>query len=366
VFCPRHNVRRAHKLGAPTIATAIFLLVSLQGCSTGSPPSGLYVASVDGGSPGWIAESTAAPVWSPSGDAIAWGDEDGLRVLNVRDGESRSLSVEAISGRPSWSPDGAALAYVSQETQELVVVDAIEGKDRMRANISEDSARTPPHSLLDLGGPSWDPDGSRLAFSCWDGAGDEVCLIDSDGDNRIQVTSLEPLESAQVGATTQSPPAASNVGSAAWSPDGSKIAVAAYPERSGAASGVFLIDLQLESGKRFSTMQPNSEIVWSSDGGSVYFSVTQKGRSDAVQVFANGNESIVLSGNLAAGAWSPAPSPNDDAIAVSSGELIVVLENGEQSSVFMNDGLRSTTPAWNPSGDRIAFAASRDPIQGYN
>ncbi len=365
-FCPRHSGRRADKVGAAFIATALTSLVILQGCSTGGPLPGLYVASIDGGAPGWIAESTAAPVWSPSGDTIAWGDEDGLRVQNVGDDASHVLGVEPVSGRPAWSPDGAALAYISQETQELVVVDAIEGKDRLRANISNYSARTPPQSLLDLGGPSWNRDGSRLVFTCWDGAGDEVCLIDTDGGNRVQVTSLEPFESAQAGANGQSPPAASNVGPAVWSPDGSKIAVAAYAERSGGASGVFLIDLQSDSGKRIATMQPNSEIVWSPDGGSVYFSATQKGRSDVVQVYADGREPIVLSGDLPDGAWSPVPSPDNDAIAVASGEMIVILENGEQSVLYKNDGQRPTNPAWNASGDRIAFIASTNPIQGYN
>lgn len=366
--CPSHLHRFSKGRGLRPIVLVIAILAILailQGCSSSSGTPGLYVVSVEDGSPGWIAETTSAPVWSPNGDGIAWADEDGLRIHIVAKGSSYVLSNEPITGKPAWSPNGAALAYISNDMQELVVVDAIEGVDRMRVSVSTDPARAASSALPDLGGPSWSPDGSRLAFSCWDGSGDEVCLIDTDGANRIQMTNLK-APSARDGANGQAPPADSNVGPAAWSPDGAKIAVAVYPERGGATAGVFVIDLQFGSSTRISTLMPNSEIVWSLDGKSVLFSTTQKGRSDALQMFLQGTEPGILSGNLADGASSPVLSPNDTQIAVSSGESIVVLETLEQPTYVPNGGLRVKNPAWSPSGKHIAFTAVLDLIHGYD
>jgi hypothetical protein len=131
------------------------------------------------------------------------------------------------------------LAYLDRDLAALVVADANSGRVRFQAPIRNPGAPGAPLALVTLGGPTWAPDGSRIAFNCWDGRGDELCVIGKDGSGRRQVTQLEPPASGRSATQDPSALALSNVGPAAWSPDGKSIAVAAYAELRGSRLGSF-------------------------------------------------------------------------------------------------------------------------------
>ena len=94
---------------------------------------------------------------------LAFADDDGIYTVNP-DGSDRQLLVSepgTLEG-PSWSPDGTRLAYWSATNSEgpwqVKVVDA-DGSDPVTV-ASEVVSRT------GFGGPvAWSPDGSALAFT---------------------------------------------------------------------------------------------------------------------------------------------------------------------------------------------------------
>jgi len=144
------------------------------------------------------------------------------------------------------------------------------------------------------------------------------------------------------------------------------IAVAIYPERSGAPTGVFLVDPEEGMGRRVSSLQPNSVTTWSPDGGSILFSAFRRGRSDAFLVVVGASNQQRVTEGLPEGSRNPAFSPDGTRIAVESGGGVVVLGTQGPSQAFSVPGLRSSYPSWSPDGSAIAIAATSDPIASYN
>jgi Tol biopolymer transport system component len=344
-------------------ATTVTAWVS---ASSASIQSGVFEIRTENGALAWVGEPAGIPVWSPTENFVAWGNEDGLFLRALDEAGPRRLSTSAVAGVPGWSPDGKKLAYIDRDRASLVVVATLSGAEEFTQPLDPrpgDSARFP---LLTLGGPAWAPDGSRIAYVCWDGIGDEICLIRSDGTGWRQLTRLELPKSDDENATPQSTRAASNTGPPAWSPQGRLLAVAVYPERPGAPTGVFLVDPEDGIGRRVSSLQPNSGISWSPDGGSILFSAFSRGRSDAFRVvLANSSRQRVTEG-LPDGSRNPAFSPEGSRIAVETGGGIVVLGQQRRSQSFSVPGLRSSYPSWSPDGTAIAVAAAGDPVSSYN
>jgi Tol biopolymer transport system component len=346
---------------AASIATVMILATALlQGCTApgSSAQSGIYVVSGASDAPGWIAEPAGIPVWSPDGRELAWATEDGLMVASVESGQTSVLAQRPVLGRPAWSPAGDAIAFVDEGSASLVVVESSTGRSLLEAPIATDSVDQEAKELLAFGGPSWSPDGDRLAFVCWDGHGDELCVMNSDGSGTRTITKLEPAPGIPGAAS-------SNAGPPAWSPDGATIAVAAYPERRGAAAGVFLIDLEQGTARRLSKLLPNSEISWTADGASLVFSALEKGRSDVWRIAVDSSESSKLTADLPRGGRSPALSADSKELVVASGGMIVVLNGTDVDRQVEIQGLRGIAPTWSPSGE-IAFAAVPNPLQTYD
>jgi Tol biopolymer transport system component len=336
--------------------------LALQGCASTSARPGVFLASIAGGAPGWMGEPDGIPVWSPNGDAIAWGGEDGIFLATLDKEGAIRLAEGAIVGRPAWSPDGFDLAYVDRGSSSLVALDVKSGKVRFRVPIKNDDAQSDPLGLVTLGGPAWSPDGARVAFNCWDGNGDEICIVDRDGGGRWQVTRLAPANRTESGTLVP----VSNVGPPAWSPDGATLAVAAYPERRGATSGVFVVDVAQGKARRISTLLPNSEIRWFPDGSSLLFSATTEGRSDVEVVAVDDGAARTLTASLPQGSRNPDPAPDGQRVAVASGRGIVILDATGTELGLIDSGWRDRYPAWSPDGMAVAFAADRNPILSYD
>src|SRR5215216_475425 len=266
------------------LGLAVTTMTACVSASSASIQPGVFEIRTENGALAWVGEPAGIPVWSPTENFVAWGNEDGLFLRAVNEAGPRRLSTSAVAGVPGWSPDGKSLAYIDRDRASLVVVATLSGAEEFTQPLDPrpgDSARYP---LLTLGGPSWAPDGSRIAYVCWDGAGDEICVIQSDGTQWRQVTRLKPRQPNDSNPTPQSLPAESNAGPPAWSPRGNFLAVAVYPERPGAPTGVFLVDPEDGLARRVSSLQPNSVISWFPDGGSILFSAFTRGRSDAFRV----------------------------------------------------------------------------------
>ena len=131
----------------------------------------LYTVGADGTGLARIGEAAGTPSWSPEGGRIAFAKSDSDRhvaiVTTDPDGANEKTVFDSSEVRTAgfidvaWSPDGTRLAIVG-----LVVP---WDKDLRRNAISIVNADYPssPRLIAALGlsvrGPSWSPDGSRIA-----------------------------------------------------------------------------------------------------------------------------------------------------------------------------------------------------------
>lgn len=118
------------------------------------------------------------PVVSPDGTKIAftlWSEDfdiveiplDGSPLRNV-------LSTSRHESSPMWSPSGNQYAYVTDRTgaSEIWLKSQSEGWDRPLVTGKEFEDRT-----IDLAGPSFSPDGQRIAYERWGEKGDVAVWI---------------------------------------------------------------------------------------------------------------------------------------------------------------------------------------------
>ena len=147
----------------------------------------------------------APPQWSPDGQWIAFVG----RALSERqtflftvqvDGSELNKIAEVRSDGVSWSPDGQRLAFIGKEEGSLALVTTTaEGTDR---RVIAEREGEDGRNLV-----SWSPDGDHILYDCAVG----VCVVD--------------LEGNRVGQTPEGWIRPEHWPQAAWSPDGSRIAV---------------------------------------------------------------------------------------------------------------------------------------------
>ncbi|MCA9879160.1 MAG: PD40 domain-containing protein [Thermomicrobiales bacterium] len=349
----RRKTRRAVVGAAPLV-----LALLATGCGTAGSAPGLYLADPSG-APRWITTAAGPPAWSPNGNTLAWGGEDGLWHWDADGDEVGQLSDIPVAGRPAWSPDGAAIAFLDPGARLLRSLDLESGVATPLALLYDgpDGAVRPP--MVVRGGPVWSPDGSQLAFICWDGQGDELCLVDAAGDTRQQLTDLGGANADSSGA------ARSSVTSVAWSPDGRALAVTVWAEQRGAAAGIFRIDLDDRSGRRLTTMTADSPLLWDAVTDDLIFSSLADGRSDVYRLASDSGRPTAVTSFLPAGASDPALG-SDQALAVVTGSRLAVLPSGDAAPTFVEiEGLALAAPDWRPGHAELAFLGTKQPIQDY-
>ncbi len=172
----------------------------------------LWVMPAEGGQPREVARSVQGSVaWTPDSQRLAFlvyppSEEVGSELhLAADDGTGQVRLATNVLSPPAWSPDGRRLAYARYEgeTMALYSVGAA-GAEARRVVTIRGWKDSPTREWI----PSvaWSPDGAHLLYSC----GRQVCVVTVDG---------RPVGRSPVGL---------NVG--AWSPDGSRVAVAATGE----------------------------------------------------------------------------------------------------------------------------------------
>ena len=173
--------------------------------------AGIAVISSEDGRGRWTGTSKSAalypPVWSPDGEHLAFIVNEGDRyhpefgVISIRIGKEAPVRIGATTALPTWSPDGEQLAYAALEGAEPViyVVQPDGTGARLIWSSGQDGEASPISQV------SWSPEGSEILF-----ISDQPYVVGSDGER------LRPLLQDPVGP---------KVVRAAWSPDGSRIAM---------------------------------------------------------------------------------------------------------------------------------------------
>lgn len=165
------------------------------------------------------------PMWSPDGRWI--GFVRGLSVgRNERtflvhpDGSGLRRFTPRLTGTPSWSPDQRKIAFTR-----LFIRRRADGKLRRQREIFVVRAdgtdlRRLTHSPKDDRDPAWSPDGDKIAFTTDRNARlaeqDDVYVMEADGSHQTRLTENQAPPKADASLGTDFGPT--------WSPDGSRIA----------------------------------------------------------------------------------------------------------------------------------------------
>ena len=190
--------------------------------------SGFTVIGLDGReqrlteSPGWSTDGD--PDWSPDASRIAFvghrhcgewpppGCHGDIYVMNA-DGSATtrltSFAPERYAHGPSWSPDGTRIAFtVAGRVGEA-------GWEYRLYNMNQDGSGVAPIGDLQGLTPDWSPDGSRIVYAAGSGSRKEIYIAGADGSNRTRLTYPE---------NDEPPGDTARDHSGVWSPDGSRIA----------------------------------------------------------------------------------------------------------------------------------------------
>lgn len=107
-----------------------------------------------------------------------------LALMNLDGSNIRRLTENERSvyeGTPSWSPDGTQIAFMRFRSQQGIWTCNADGSNHQW--------------ILDNGkyyysnsSPSWHPDGTRILYTSNEDGDYELCMMNSDGTNRVQLT----------------------------------------------------------------------------------------------------------------------------------------------------------------------------------
>jgi Tol biopolymer transport system component len=221
------------------------------------------------------------PVWSPDATRLAFAtgiatsDEMGIRITDANGGDPVTVDAGKVEFL-SWSPDGDRLAYV--HSQAGSVDDAPSGLYVVGAD-GADPHRVIPGSWQSV---SWSPDGALLLAAGWPTNAEHACPPDC-----MDVYTVRPDGSALTQVTDED----SYAHYAAWSPDGSRIALVRSDEYDNVdyESDIYVMDADGTHVVRLTEWAGfDSYPVWSPDGAFIAFASDREATPEQRRANADG------------------------------------------------------------------------------
>lgn len=253
------------------------------------------------------------------------------RELFVVDGDGSSpvrIGSGEIQG-PSWSPDGTRLAYTDDTGSGASVFVALsDGSARLRVT---------PKDMVSAH-PAWSPDGSKIAFSMYRGSdtGSEIYVMNSDASNLIRLTDNDVHDAHP-----------------SWSPDGR----IAFTRRTLEGVRIFVMDAD-GSNQTMITAGLNGDHgdpEWSPDGNRIVFvafEVANGNRYDDIYLIDPDGSNLVALTNTASAkvAYAPTWAPDGTRLLFhgggfgGSGGIMALNADGTHVSTFRSG--RLLEPTW--------------------
>lgn len=229
--------------------------------------------------------------WSPDGSEIAFTAlRDGnaeIYVMNADGGGQTKLTNNvAFDGQPTWSPDGTRIAYLSDRDDSLnhfhdIWVMNADGSGTPQ-NITE-SLRA-GQNVGDINTPEWSPDGTRIAFAAYIGSSQDIYTMNSDGSGTPSNLTISTVNYFNFGPS--------------WSPNGARIA---FAREGGAPPDVWVMNADGSDQTRLtSNTAANHRPSWSPDGTKIAFTSTRDGNYEVYTMNADGSNQVRLTTDLGA------------------------------------------------------------------
>jgi Tol biopolymer transport system component len=329
---------------------AVLTAISLGSMACGPSPSATLPASSAASSAGATAGPSSAPTRATEASpslgtgpatsgriAFVWrqpGTKTGGLAMIHADGSGRTLIADTGEAtEPAISPDGARIAYTNGGSDSGIWTMKIDGTDRKRiARVAKDV----------VSGPTWSPDGTRLAFVALPiERGDapvpsDIWLVDADGTHLTKLTST---------ASGDRP---------TWSPDGTRIAFATLV--GGGISGIRTDGQSLAP----ITGGPDLSPAWAPDGHRIAFQrQDETDPNDVVAhimvVFSDGSNLEQLTKGTTddeGPCWSPdgrglvfgqfVTTPNGNGVA----DLVILSGDGTATDLTNTPDVSEYLPSW--------------------
>ena len=192
--------------------------------------------------------------------------------------------------------------------------------------------------------PAWSPDGTKIAFSRFEGRWYQIYVMNADGTDPVQITHGD-----------------NNASDAAWSPDGRRIA---FTRCSAGSCDIYVMNAdggggeeRLTHGERPGEQDP----TWSPDGRRIAF--TDIG--GIVVMNADGQDWTWVTDGPADDS-NPDWSPNGPQIAFDgsrglwNGDIYLVSPDGSPMTNLTDSPPLDSNPSWSPDGRSIAFMRKRN------
>ncbi|HUS09411.1 MAG TPA: protein kinase [Pyrinomonadaceae bacterium] len=318
--------------------------------------SDIFTITVEGDQLKRVADGTD-PIYAPDGENIyfvSYGTANlnfGLSKVRVsrESGEPVGEPIEIASTGPARlkrlaiSADGKRIAY----TPLTVVSNLLSVRVPLRAN----EATGPPVALTHdtsyrNSSPAFSPDGKKVAYNVTRvGGGGDIWLLDSDGENAIQLTT-DPDPDMRP----------------SWFPDGEQIAFQSYRQGKN-----MMLAIDRKSGKERTLFEPAQDLTFpriSPDGKQLAFNSKKSGttniwvasiESGAVKQLTFDKEAIGFP------CWSP--DGRFLAFEVKRGDTThigIMPSAGGQVVELTSDRGQGWPHSWSPDGDKITFAGFRN------